>query len=92
MTQIVTVSPMTAAYASQGYRTTVRASTTLFEQKVAAWSEHAKANGDAQQKALMTVIHPPALALALLTMTRQTPVSAETATQAYAENAAAPDR
>ena len=91
MTQIITVSPMTAAYASQGYRTNVRAST-LFEQKVLAWSEHAKANGDAQQKALMTVIHPPALVLALLTMTPQAPVSTETATRAYAENAAGPNR
>ena len=88
MTQIVTVSPTTAAYASQGYKTTARANT-LFEQKVHAWSEQAKAKGDAQQKALMTVIHPPSLVLALLTMTRQAPVSTEAATQAYADNAAA---
>ena len=37
----------------------------------------------------MTVIHPPSLVLALLTMTRQAPVSTEAATQAYADNGAA---
>ncbi|MBD9372512.1 hypothetical protein IB238_07755 [Rhizobium sp. ARZ01] len=86
MTQIVTVSPTTAAYASQGYKATTRAST-LFEQKIEAWSEAAKIDGDARVKAYLTLIKPPALALALLTMKRQPDVSAEVAERRYAENA-----
>ena len=86
MTQIVTVSPSTAAYASQGYKATTRAST-LFEQRIEAWSEAAKIDGDARQKAYLTLVKPPALALALLTMKRQPDVSAEIAERRYAENA-----
>lgn len=86
MTQIVTVSPSTAAYASQGYKATTRTST-LFEQRIEAWSEAARIDGDARQKAYLTLVKPPALALALLTMKRQPDVSAEIAERRYAENA-----
>ncbi|MFD1326822.1 hypothetical protein [Mycoplana ramosa] len=85
MSQIVTVSPSTAAYAAQGYKTTTRAST-LFEQRIEAWSEAAKLDGDARQKAYLTLVKPPALALALLTMKRQPDVSVETAERLYTEN------
>ena len=84
MTQIVTISPSTAAYAAQGMKTSLRSST-LFEQKMQAWSEQAKSTGDAQQKALLTVVTPPALVLALLTMSRQQPVGTEMALRAYVE-------
>ncbi|GMB82362.1 hypothetical protein NN6n1_31450 [Shinella zoogloeoides] len=66
MTQIVTVSPATAAYASQGMKMQTR-SGTLFEQRIHHWSEDAKVHGDARTLAVLNVIHPPALALALLT-------------------------
>lgn len=84
MTQIVTVSPATAAYASQGMRSQTRANT-LFEERIHAWSEDAKVRGDARAIAALTVIHPPALALALITA----PGSAVTVSEAqrlYVEN------
>lgn len=86
MSQIVTVSPSTAAYAAQGYKTTMRANT-LFEQRIEAWSNATKISGDARQKAYLTLVKPPALALALLTMKRQPDVSVETAERLYTENA-----
>ena len=66
MTHIVTVSPATAAYASQGMKTNTRPST-LFEERIHTWSEDAKLRGDARTVAVLNVIQPPALALALLT-------------------------
>ena len=85
MTQIITVSPSTAAYAAQGYKTSTRAST-LFEQRIEAWSEAAKIDGDARQRAYLALVKPPALALALLTMKRQPNVSVELVKRLYAEN------
>jgi hypothetical protein len=74
MTQVVTVSPATAAYVAQGLKTTVRpGAASLFEQRIEAWSEDAKVRGDAKTKALITVIQPPALALALITSGRPQP-------------------
>ena len=72
MTQIVTVSPATAAYASQGMKMQTRTGT-LFEQRIQHWSEDAKVRGDARTLAVLTVIQPPALALALLTAPDSTP-------------------
>lgn len=88
MTQIVTVSPATAAYASQGMRTQTRAST-LFEQRIQHWSEDAKVRGDARVIAVLNVIQPPALALALITAAGATPqVTVAEAQRHYEENAA----
>jgi hypothetical protein len=85
MSQIVTVSPATAAYAAQANRPVARASI-LFEQKIEAWSDAARIDGDARVQAYLTLVKPPALALALLTMKRQPDVSAEAAERLYAEN------
>ncbi|MCF3639746.1 hypothetical protein LXM94_07155 [Rhizobium sp. TRM95111] len=92
MTQIITVSPSTAAAAAQGFRTNVKSSAqSLFEQKIAAWSEQTKTSGDAQQKAYLTVITPPALALALITMPRQAEATLAEVEQSYAQNGASED-
>ena len=86
MTQIVTVSPTTAAYASQGMRTQTRTST-LFEERIHAWSESAKVAGDPRTVAVLNVIHPPALALALITAPGGTPqVTVAEAQRLYGEN------
>ena len=87
MTQIVTVSATTAAYASQGMRTQTRAGT-LFEQRIHAWSEDAKIRGDARTVAVLNVIQPPALALALITAPGGPPqVTVAEAQRHYDENA-----
>lgn len=86
MTQIVTVSATTAAYASQGMKTQTRPST-LFEERIHAWSEDAKIRGDARTVAVLNVIQPPALALALITATSGTPqVTIAEAQRVYDEN------
>ncbi|HEV7250822.1 MAG TPA: hypothetical protein VGN93_27930 [Shinella sp.] len=90
MTQIVTVSPATAAYASQGMRQQVRANT-LFEERIHHWSEDAKIRGDARVLAVLNVVHPPALALALITAPGSTPqVTVAEAQRLYGENASPP--
>ncbi len=66
MTQIVTVSPATAAYASQGMKSNTRAST-LFEERIQHWSHAARSGGDGRTVAWLNVVMPPALALALIT-------------------------
>ncbi|MDX3930151.1 MAG: hypothetical protein QHC90_30775 [Shinella sp.] len=88
MTQIVTVSASTAAYAAQGQKQNIRQTGgTPFEQKIHSWSEDAKASGDFQVRAFLTVVQPPALALAFLTSTAHIPqVTTETAKRLYAEN------
>jgi len=90
MTQIVTVSPATAAYAAQGMKMQTRANT-LFEQRIHTWSEDAKIHGDARTIAVLNVIQPPALALALITATApgMTPqVTVAEAQRLYDENGA----
>ena len=86
MSQIVTVSPATAAYASQGTKLQTRAST-LFEERIHRWSEDARVRGDARTVAVLNVIHPPALALALLTAPTGTPqVTKAEVQRVYDEN------
>ncbi|MCD1264743.1 hypothetical protein GR158_13545 [Shinella sp. AETb1-6] len=86
MTQIVTVSPATAAYAALGAKTTTR-SHTLFEERIHHWSEDAKVRGDARVVAVLNVIQPPALALALLTAPQLRPqVTVAEAQRQYDEN------
>jgi hypothetical protein len=86
MTQIVTVSPATAAYASQGMKTNTRPST-LFEERIHTWSEDAKLRGDARTLAVLNVVQPPALALALITAPRMTSqVTVAEAQRLYDEN------
>lgn len=86
MTQIVTVSPITAAYASQGMKMQTRANN-LFEERIHAWSEDAKVRGDARTVAVLNIIQPPALALALLTAPGTEPqVTVAEAQRLYDEN------
>ncbi len=88
MTQIVTVSPATAAYAAQGMKMQTRANT-LFEQRIHTWSEDAKLRGDARTVAVLNIIQPPALALALITAQGMTPqVTVAEAQRLYDENGA----
>jgi hypothetical protein len=87
MTQIVTVSPATAAYASQGTKLQTRTQT-LFEQRIQHWSNDAKVRGDARVIAVLNVIQPPALALALITAAGSAPqLTVEQAQRRYEENA-----
>jgi len=86
MTQVVTVSATTAAYASQGMKTQTRPGT-LFEQRIHTWSEDAKTRGDARTVAMLNVIQPPALVLALITAARAMPqVTVIEAQRHYDEN------
>lgn len=86
MTQIVTVSPATAAYASLGMKTNTRANT-LFEERIHHWSEDAKVRGDARVVAVLNIIQPPALALALITAPDLRPqVTMAEAQRLYDEN------
>ena len=86
MTQIVTVSPATAAYASQGMKSNTRAST-LFEERIQHWSHAARSGGDGRTVAWLNVVMPPALALALITApTDASPVTDAEAQRLYDEN------
>ena len=68
MTQVVTISAHTAAYAAEPLKASARVSgATPIEATVRALSEKAMQTGDAQQKVLMNVVRPPALALFFLT-------------------------
>ena len=90
MTHIVTVSPATAAYASQGMKSNTRTST-LFEECIQHWSDAAKKiGGDARTIAVLNVVMPPALALALITAPNSTQVTVAEAQRVYDENGAAP--
>ena len=87
MTQIVTVSATTAAYAAQGMKMQTRADT-LFEQRIHKWSEDAKNRGDTRVIAVLNVIQPPALALVLITAPGATPqVTVAEAQRLYGESA-----
>lgn len=94
MTQIVTVSPPTAAYVAQGLKTHVRpGASSLFEQHIEVWSEKARRADDALVRNLVTVIQPPALVLAFITAARENPaVTVGEALRRYGENAAPPGR
>ncbi len=89
MTQIVTVSAASAAYASQGMKPQARTST-LFEERIEHWSNAAKRiGGDARTIAVLNVIMPPALALALITAPNGAPqVTVAEAQRRYDENGA----
>jgi hypothetical protein len=72
MTEIVTISATTAALAAEPLRPSARVSgTTPIESSIRHWSEKASQSGDPQQRALMNVVHPPALALLFLTTSQQ---------------------
>jgi len=69
MTQVITVSAPTAAYAASVQRPQPGrpASASPLEETIAEWRQQAIANGDPGQKALVSLVQPPSLALLFLT-------------------------
>ena len=72
MTQVVTVSANTAAFAAEPLKPSARVSgTTPSEKTIQALAAEARQSGDLEQRALLNVVQPPALALFFLTVERQ---------------------
>ena len=93
MVQVVTVSANTAAYAAEPLKASARVSgSSPSEQTIKALAAQARKSGDFQQKALMNLVQPPALALFFLTAEQQQPqTTLEMARQEYLLNAAEED-
>jgi hypothetical protein len=72
MVQVVTVSANTAAYAAEALRPSARVSgVSPSDKTVQTLAAEARKSGDFEQRALMNVVQPPALALFFLTAERQ---------------------
>lgn len=72
MTQVVTVSATTAAYAMENAKTPVRSSRNAFvEESTRHLAEKAAASQDFQLRALVNIVQPPALALYFLTASQK---------------------
>ena len=93
MVQVVTVSANTAAFAVEPLKASARVSgSSPSEQTVKALAAQARKSGDLQQKALMNVVQPPALALFFLTADQHQPqTTLEMARQEYLLNAGEDD-
>jgi hypothetical protein len=88
MVQVVTVSANTAAYAVEPLKASARVSgSSPSEQTVKALAAQARKSGDLQQKVLMNVVQPPALALFFLTAEQQPQATLDMARQEYMLNA-----
>jgi hypothetical protein len=88
MVQVVTVSANTAAYAVEPLKASARVSgSSPSEQTVKALAAQARKSGDLQQKVLMNVVQPPALALFFLTAEQQPQATLDMARQEYLLNA-----
>ncbi|MDB5553731.1 MAG: hypothetical protein JWL86_3715 [Rhizobium sp.] len=85
MVQVVTVSANTAAFAAEPLRASARVSgSSPSEQTVKALAAEARKSGDLQQRALLNVVQPPALALFFLTADQNRPqTTLEMARQEY---------
>ncbi|MFA7416718.1 MAG: hypothetical protein WC048_19805 [Rhizobium sp.] len=71
MTQVVSVSANTAAYAMEAVKPPQRTPRGSFvEETIRAFAENAAASEDFQLRALVNVVQPPALALYFLTATQ----------------------
>ena len=89
MTQIVTISANTAAYAAEPLKPSARVSGSPSENAITAFAEEARRSGDAQQRSLMNIVQPPALALFFLTagqQGRQTQLTLQQVKENYALN------
>jgi hypothetical protein len=81
MTQVITVSAPTAAYAASAQRPPPGRPLTAspLENTIREWRTKAIENGDPGQKAVLSLVKPPALALLFLTMparaTRRKPLA-----------------
>lgn len=72
MVAVVTVSAHTAAYAAETLKPSARVSgASPAEKTVHALAREAEKSGDFEQRALLNVVQPPALALFFLTAERQ---------------------
>lgn len=72
MVAVVTVSAHTAAYAAETLKPSARVSgASPSEKTVQALAREAEKSGDLEQRALLNVVQPPALALFFLTAERQ---------------------
>lgn len=85
MTQIISVSPGTAAYVAQAYKTTSRSSTAL-EQQVTNAAETAEVDNN-RLKTERLAVKSTSLDMALLTMQRRRETNPERVARLYAENA-----
>lgn len=84
MVQVVTVSATTAAYAAEALRPSARVSgVSPSDKTVHALAVEARRSGDFEQRALLNVVQPPALALFFLTAERQPDNTLERAQQEY---------
>jgi hypothetical protein len=72
MVQVVTVSASTAAYAAEALKPSARVSgVSQSDKTVHALAAEARRSGDFEQRALLNVVAPPALALFFLTAEKQ---------------------
>lgn len=72
MVQVVTISATTAAYAAEALKPSARVSgASASEKTVHALAAEARKSGDFEQRALLNVVPPPALALFFLTAEKQ---------------------
>jgi hypothetical protein len=70
MAQILTVSPTTAAYASDAYKpnTSKAGAFNPMAEAIIEWHDKALASGNVADRALLTFVTPPSLALTFLTV------------------------
>ncbi len=86
MSQIVTVSPTTAAYASEANKSRHGHSTPM-EDAITDWHHAAVSSADPVDRALLEFVQPPSLVLAFLTKARVEPaITTKEATAAYLAN------
>lgn len=90
MTQVITVSPTTAAAVSESYKQATVKSATFnpMAEAIEEWHAKAVADGDIADRPLLDLVHPPALALTFLTAShhRVPQVTAEHANTEYLSN------
>ena len=86
MVAVVTVSAHTAAYAAEPLKPSARVSgASPSEKTVQALAREAEKSGDFEQRALLNVVQPPALALFFLTAERQSDSTFQRAHEEYLE-------
>ena len=87
MVQVVTISATTAAYAAEALKPSARVSgISASEKTVQALAAEALKSGDPEQRAILNVVPPPALALFFLTAEKQPDNTLERAQQEYLQD------
>ena len=95
MTQVITVSPTTAAYVSDAYKPSAANKQTRFDplaEAITEWHDKAVADGDIADRPLLSLVQPPSLALTFLTLPlhKAPQVTAEQANEEYKSNSGEP--